>query len=603
MCIAVAAVVVAILARLGVRRISMDSLGPKPITLWRRQKTVRTTSRFQSFVGCSASLQRFALALLLWIGGAPGVSLAADTPPVATSAQTAQAASAAEFAASSAANAATAATAAAAAAKSIADALAPAKAQYGIDCVYVIQTGLIQVFKETVRHFSEAASEVKYSGDAICRQDKTIPIPDRTLVGGGDLVVVVSAANYLTASGGKTDLPLLYLNGFDLGEDAVLVSADRSGASLGLHFRVKPGTQSQILWTTLYNEHGMVVRTPLQAEVGWKGRGVVFTRDKVPDSEPRSYISVSNWLAVGLAFALGAFLLGFFIWSMWWTDTFRSAPTFPWWNDARALRLKVYEALNPGTSAAKLKKIEVGAIDSKNVAAVAAAIKALYKELEYALPDTTYTPAAKALLAGKMPATTADTTTLIVGLAVYPDHWYPRRLSFSLARVQWGLWMMFATATAVFLWVVYGLFPVLQGSVLALVTVSTVTVGASIIVDNNSTGPTTSLTRGFVRDLMTSPDNVQQAHRYQAIVVNLLLLAVGVVFVVQHLAYPTFDSSWLGLLTLSGVAQTAGKQLLETPPTKASGAPVGSTAPAGGGGAPVAQAVPANQAAEVAPVV
>ena len=50
----------------------------------------------------------------------------------------------------------------------------------------------------------------------------------------------------------------------------------------------------------------------------------------------------------------------------------------------------------------------------------------------------------------------------------------------------------------------------------------------------------------------------------QAIVVNALLLTIGVDSVMTELAYPVFDGAWLGLLGVSAVAQTVGKQVLES---------------------------------------
>ena len=88
--------------------------------------------------------------------------------------------------------------------------------------------------------------------------------------------------------------------------------------------------------------------------------------------------------------------------------------------------------------------------------------------------------------------------------------------------------MMFASTAAVFLWLVYTRFPVHEGSVLGLVGVSTLTAGASLIIDNASTDKNTVFSRGFFYDIMTDNNGVQQAHRYQAIVVNIPLLFVGI---------------------------------------------------------------------------
>ena len=172
-----------------------------------------------------------------------------------------------------------------------------------------------------------------------------------------------------------------------------------------------------------------------------------------------------------------------------------------------------------------------------------------------------YKDAAKKAI-GELSSSADATKEIVIGLALTSD-WGKFRLPFSLAKVQWGGWTMFATTAAVFLWLVYARFPVLDGSVLGLVALSTLTAGASLIMDNTSTKKNISYSQGFFHDIMTDSDGVQQAHRYQAIVVNVLLFAVGLVYVCQHLAYPTFDQSWLELLGISGLAQVAGKGTLE----------------------------------------
>ena len=73
-----------------------------------------------------------------------------------------------------------------------------------------------------------------------------------------------------------------------------------------------------------------------------------------------------------------------------------------------------------------------------------------------------------------------------------------------------------------------------------------------------------------MRDVTTGADGNQQVYRFQAVLVHGLLLGVGVVYVIQYLAYPSFDTSWLQFLGLSGITQTAGKQIVEnkSPPTQ-----------------------------------
>jgi hypothetical protein len=92
------------------------------------------------------------------------------------------------------------------------------------------------------------------------------------------------------------------------------------------------------------------------------------------------------------------------------------------------------------------------------------------------------------------------------------------------------------------------------------VTISAVAASASMLTDATNPSPL-QVSEGFIRDLATDSQGKQQVHRFQAIVVNLLLLFVGIAYVIQHLAYPEFDTSWLEFLGLSAVAQVAGKQM------------------------------------------
>ncbi len=97
-----------------------------------------------------------------------------------------------------------------------------------------------------------------------------------------------------------------------------------------------------------------------------------------------------------------------------------------------------------------------------------------------------YEKAAAAAVTGTNPKTPEDINNTIIGLALRIDPWKPVRAGYSLARVQIGTWMMFASMAAVFLWVVYGHFPVLEGTVLTLVAISTATASASFLADNNT---------------------------------------------------------------------------------------------------------------------
>jgi len=167
----------------------------------------------------------------------------------------------------------------------------------------------------------------------------------------------------------------------------------------------------------------------------------------------------------------------------------------------------------------------------------------------------------------------------IIGLALLARSWKPVRAAFSLARVQLAVWFVFAVAAGVFLWIVYGQLPPIDGSLLALLGLSVGTAGISVAVDKNSGGRGYSPSQGLLLDLVTGFDEKQQVHRYQAVVVNLLLLFVGISHVQQQLTYPIFDATWLALLGVSGVALGVGKQLLED---KAQAGQAPATAPAQG---------------------
>ncbi|USX29476.1 hypothetical protein NHH73_14775 [Oxalobacteraceae bacterium OTU3CINTB1] len=161
------------------------------------------------------------------------------------------------------------------------------------------------------------------------------------------------------------------------------------------------------------------------------------------------------------------------------------------------------------------------------------------------------------------------TDTFRTGKSAIQEHRQQRRKPYSLSRVQVGMWMVFATTAALFLWTIYGSFPELESSTLALVAISTATATASVMADSHNATSSEQFSHGFLFDITTSWDDTPQIHRYQAILVNTLLLTVGIVYVVQTLGYPTFDPSWLQFLGLSGVAQAVGKKFIEqsaTPP-------------------------------------
>lgn len=137
------------------------------------------------------------------------------------------------------------------------------------------------------------------------------------------------------------------------------------------------------------------------------------------------------------------------------------------------------------------------------------------------------------------------------------------RQAYSFGRVQWGLWTTFALASAVFLWAVYGVFLPLSEQMLSLVGVSTLAATTSLFMDaSNPSVPQKSI--NLWQDLLSgSKDTTAQAHRFQALAVNVVLLVATGFYVFKHLGYPTLDPSWLAMLGLSNAAQLAGRQAME----------------------------------------
>ena len=462
-----------------------------------------------------------------------------------------------------------------------AKALTPSKAgsppDYGIICQYVLTSHYFKwLNEETARDLHPDPKKPgldpkrqRYPTD--CNANVLATEDDahedaRVLNGPGDLMVVVPFSGYedaLKLSTPKTQLRL-FLNGFDLGADGSIASAQRVGDRVALRFAVPNKKDSQPFWTTVFAEHGIIEKVDLDASVGWAGNPAFIRRPLADGRNDNLKVQVASSFSLVWAGSLAALLIWFFFWALIGSDTFRIAPTYPWWNDARTLQTKLHRATVPiwMWPFQRRKTVTVTPTDD----AILEILQGYFSKFDATTltPDKDpYKDAAKLAINGTPPTTVDSTRQTVIGLALTSD-WGKFRLPFSLAKVQWGGWMMFATTAAMFLWAAYARFPVLEGSVLGLVAISTLTAGASLIIDNTSTTPNTNYSQGFFHDIMTDPNGVQQAHRYQAIVVNIMLFVVGLLYVWQHLAYPTFDQSWLELLGISGLAQVAGKGTLET---------------------------------------
>lgn len=138
-----------------------------------------------------------------------------------------------------------------------------------------------------------------------------------------------------------------------------------------------------------------------------------------------------------------------------------------------------------------------------------------------------------------------------------------KNASFSLARLQAGVWLFFLVIAGIYMWIVLGELPVPDPTLVALMLVSFATSYASISIDGNLKEREATESQGLLTDLVTGWDGTQQLHRIQALVINGLLLFVGIDVVIHHLTYPVFEAPWLSLLGVSGIAQAVGKQTLE----------------------------------------
>ncbi len=135
--------------------------------------------------------------------------------------------------------------------------------------------------------------------------------------------------------------------------------------------------------------------------------------------------------------------------------------------------------------------------------------------------------------------------------------------SFSLARTQLFLWLLFMLVATLYLWSVTSALPELSGTVLLILLVSGgTTVSAKLVEQANQSKLHPS--KGFFRDVtnedLDAAADTPSLHRLQQLVVTLLLLAAGAVTVYRDLSFPVFDDNWLLLMGLSAGTYLLGKK-------------------------------------------
>ena len=367
----------------------------------------------------------------------------------------------------------------------------------------------------------------------------------------GDLEVQVSRDSYAQAvahvasHAQRDDTGLrLFLNGVDVSPAAALYAQEggAAGGPVTLRFHLTDGAATRALWSGQYRAHGITRAADLTVELGWASTGPNSVVDTA--KVPRLRVAVASdgrLFGAGTVLLLLALLMWFMIAC---TDAFRDAS--PAWLDLAERQRAAWLAIDPGPGGQ-------------------AAREALLRGI---LPDYSAANAAacvqEADQARRGGVVTAEQEKRVVVGLVLSDLPLPRP-AYSLSRLQLGLWFAFVVGTGLFLWIVYGELPAISGSALVLLGISVTTAGASMAATPDASRVSASLSGGLLADLVTGFDQSHQVHRYQAVVVNLMLLLVGAEFVREELAFPTFDTTWLALLGVSGVAQAAGKQLVETP--------------------------------------
>ena len=411
------------------------------------------------------------------------------------------------------------------------------------------------------------------------------------LYGSGDVVVVVTKESWKLAIAEPTQAratPRLFINGISAGDAKAFLGAEpRQDDTVRLRFHVGADTSTRALWMALYRQNTMTAATPLHASLGWGGpTATTETSEAGPDvhitSVKRQYVAFGSLLGIAV----------FMLYCLLRTDIFRDSSASNPWSDAATLRRAWMRRRKKLTSS----QTTDGAF---SVFVRSTTYGANYQPAAH----QKYRDAAIAVLASRSQIPFAQVDDAVVGLLLLPGRWTPVRATYSLARIQVGLWLLFIVGAGIFMWLVLGELPTVGTSLVGLLALSAATSAASFAVDGNADPRPFMPSHGLLRDVTSGWDGTQQLHRIQALIVNGLLFCVGIDAVVQNLTYPEFDGSWLALLGVSGIAQAVGKQALETSTNVGSATPQQGTqggdgvlAVRSGGAGAIGGALPAGRA-------
>ncbi|AVR97378.1 hypothetical protein [Pseudoduganella armeniaca] len=369
------------------------------------------------------------------------------------------------------------------------------------------------------------------------------PAPENALTGAGDIVAALDAVAYdaavaYAAKAGATQF--VYFNGVELKDETQLTLENRFGGNVYVRIHLMPKEKAKLLWAAIIREESITGSVPLRVGFGWNGGGATSTTTYVGSHDPR--IAVSDPAHLIGAIGAVALIVGFALAFGAHTNILRDR--YP-----RELTRVVAEAR------ALRRQLDRLSIEGKSKLLSAAYPAYVRGPDGY---DVACRHAGDAAL--RDPAAAPVTPELTIGLA-------ESDISYSLTRIQLFAWFLFAISAGIYFWFLLGELPAIDNSILGLLGISAGTAGVSWAVDASDKAavkqPNAGFSQGLLSDMTRSAEDKDEIHRFQAVVVNVLLLAIGIVHVVRSISYPTFDPTWLIFLTISGATFALGKQMNE----------------------------------------
>lgn len=395
---------------------------------------------------------------------------------------------------------------------------------------------------ETFKHcYLEEWERGKAPSASSCK--RALQEPQLALIGAGDIVVALDPAAYDAAAAHATKsgaAELVFFNGVELKDETQVSQQARFGDNVFIRIHLKPKEKAKVLWSAIIREAGITQAAPLRVGFGWQGSGVTSTTNYAGGHSPQIAVSNTPHLlgAIGAVALIVAFALAVGV----HTDI---------------LRDRYPEALQTVVAEARLLRQQLDrlSLDGKNK--LLSAAYPAYARGPDGVDDACRSAADTAL---RDPASARMTPELTIGLA-------ESDISFSLTRIQLFAWFLFAVSAGIYFWFLLGELPAIDNSILGLLGISAGVAGVSWAVDASDKSaakqPNAGLSKGLLSDMTRSAEDKDEIHRFQAIVVNILLLAIGAVHVVRSISYPTFDPTWLVFLTISGATFALGKQMNE----------------------------------------